>query len=85
MWGRTLPFTSKQFKIMEISEVYEKAIRVIDSCSNEVQMSGAINYCDLFKDQFIRKGHDDVLVHIYHKELIKHVNHRINENYQDND
>lgn len=67
---------------MEISKVYEKAIKVIDSCENEIQMSGAINYCNLFKDQFLKNGHDEMVVNIYHNELIKFVNHRINENYR---
>lgn len=67
---------------MEISKVYEKAIKVIDSCENEEQMSGAINYCNLFKDLFLKKGHDDMIVNIYHKELLKYVDVRINENYR---
>lgn len=69
---------------MEITQVYNKAIRVVDSCENETQLSGAINYCNLFKDQFIKKGHDSVLVQIYHNELLKLIDQRINENYRDN-
>jgi hypothetical protein len=69
---------------MEITQVYNKAIRVVDSCENEIQLSGAINYCNLFKDQFIKKGHDSVLVQIYHNELLKLIDQRINENYRDN-
>ena len=69
---------------MEITQVYNKAIRVVDSCENETQLSGAINYCNLFKDQFIKKGHDSVLVGIYYTELLKLIDQRINENYRDN-
>jgi hypothetical protein len=69
---------------MEITQVYNKAIRVVDSCENETQLSGAINYCNLFKDQFIKKGHDSMLVQIYHNELLKLIDQRINENYRDN-
>jgi hypothetical protein len=69
---------------MEITQVYNKAIRVVDSCENETHLSGAINYCNLFKDQFIKKGHDSVLIQIYHNELLKLIDQRINENYRDN-
>lgn len=65
----------------KLNDVYEKAIKVIDSCDNEVQLAGAINYCNLFKNQFIKNGGDEVLVEIYHRDLIKHLNKRINENY----
>ena len=62
-------------------DVYKKAIRVVDSCENEFQMVGAINYCNLFKEQFIKNGGDEMLVKIYHNNLIDHLNQRINENY----
>lgn len=62
-------------------DVYEKAMKVIDSCDNELHLAGAINYCNLFKEQFIKNGGDEVLVEIYHKNLIKHLNGRIDEDY----
>lgn len=65
-----------------IYEVYKKAIRVIDSCDNEIQMAGAVNYCNLFKDQYLKTGGDELLVKIYHNNLIEHLNTRINENYR---
>lgn len=78
---RTHPSTFKQLKTMEISDVYEKAMNVIDSCENEIQMEGAIKYCDLFKNQFIKTGSDELLINIYYKNLLNHINYRINENF----
>lgn len=63
----------------DLYDVYEKAMKVIDSCDNEIQMKGAINYCNLFKDQFIKMGSDELLINIYHSNLIKHASYRINE------
>lgn len=82
MWVTTHPYTFKQLKIMEIYDVYEKAIKVIDSCSNEIQMEGAINYCHLFKNQFTKNGSDELMVNIYYTNLMNHVNNRIDENYR---
>jgi hypothetical protein len=65
----------------KLYDVYEKAMKVIDSCDNELHLVGAINYCNLFKDQFIKNGGDEVMVEIYHRNLINHLNYRINENY----
>jgi hypothetical protein len=65
----------------KLYDVYEKAMKVIDSCDNELHLVGAINYCNLFKDQFIKNGGDEVMVKIYHRNLINHLNYRINENY----
>jgi len=68
---------------MDLYNTYEKAIRVIDSCENETQLGGAINYCNLFKDQYIKLGGDETLVNVYHDNLIKHLNYRINESFRD--
>lgn len=65
-----------------IYDVYKKAIRVIDSCDNEIQMVGAVNYCNLFKDQYLKTGGDELLVKIYHSNLIEHLNTRINEDFK---
>ena len=82
MWVRIHHYTFKQSTMMDLYNSYEKAMKVIDSCENDIQMKGAITYCHLFKDQFIRLGGDETLINVYHSNLIKHINYKINESYR---
>lgn len=67
--------------MIDLYDTYEKAIKVIDSCETDIQMEGAIKYCHLFRSQFIKQGSDETLINIYHSNLLKHINYRINENH----
>ena len=74
------PFTYKRsMDMISILDTYEKAIRVIDSCQNEIHIKGAINYCNNFKTQFTKMGGDDVLINIYYNDLMKQISDKIYE------
>jgi len=68
--------------IPTMTEAYEKAIKVINSCKNEVQLEGAFNYCNNFKTQFTILGGDEILINIYHKDLLSHLSNMIGETYR---
>ena len=46
----------------------EKAIKVIDSCKNDIHFDGAIRYVDNFKKFSTQKEYDFILTHL-HKKL----------------
>ena len=62
---------------MIMNDVFEKAVKVIDSCENHTHLGGAINYCNNFKDQFTKMGYDDVLIGIYYKRLMEQLSENI--------
>lgn len=62
-----------------ISQTYEKAVKVIDSCENEEQLKGASNYVTLFKDYFEKLGSDNQLIEIYHSELKSKILSKLDE------
>ncbi|MDA8940904.1 hypothetical protein N9H34_02080 [bacterium] len=62
-----------------ISQTYEKAIKVIDSCENEEQLKGASNYVTLFKDYFEKLGSDNQLIEIYYSELKSKILSKLDE------
>jgi hypothetical protein len=64
-----------------MTDVYEKAVKVIDSCENQTHLDGAINYCNNFKNQFTKMGYDDVLIGIYYKKLMEQLSDKISETY----
>jgi len=82
MWENKHPYIYKQsMGMISILETYEKAIKVIDSCQNEIHLDVAINYCNNFKNQFTKLGGDDVLIGIYYNELMDLIAEKLNETY----
>lgn len=61
------------------TEVYKKALRVITSSENEIHLEGARNYCENFKSQYNKLGHDKVLINVYYEALVHHIKERQDE------
>jgi hypothetical protein len=65
----------------ELPEVYNKALKVIDSCETLIQLKNAIQYVHNFKDHFLKTHPDNVLVMAYHKSLEDFIKNKTNEIY----
>jgi len=62
-----------------IRQIFDKSVKVIESCENIIQLSGGINYCHIFKQYCDRCGEDSTLTKIYYDYLIEIANNKINE------
>ena len=60
-------------------EIYNKSIKVIDSCFTESQLGAATIYCRLFLKYSKDVGHDNLIATIYYEDLINRVNERYDE------
>ena len=67
--------------MINLQDTYQKALRVIDSCETNEHLKGAVTYCHLFKEQFLKFGGDETLIDVYYEDLMKEVNSKINESY----
>tara|TARA_R110001606_G_scaffold352696_1_gene503117 strand:- start:12608 stop:12808 length:201 start_codon:yes stop_codon:yes gene_type:complete len=64
---------------MSLNKTYNKALKVINSCENSIQLYGGINYCHIFKNYCDKMGMEPLLTKIYYDRLIDIANDKINE------
>tara|TARA_B110000444_G_scaffold261529_1_gene314721 strand:+ start:8233 stop:8433 length:201 start_codon:yes stop_codon:yes gene_type:complete len=64
---------------MSLNKTYNKALKVINSCENSIQLIGGINYCHIFKNYCDKMGMEPLLTKIYYDRLIDIANDKINE------
>lgn len=80
MLEKTHHFISIHLKSMNnITELFNKSVKVVDSCENTIQLIGAINYCHIFKNYCDKMGMEPLLTKIYYDRLIDIANDKINE------
>jgi len=62
-----------------VTELFKKSVRVVNSCENSIQLYGGINHCHIFKNYCDKMGMEPLLTKIYYDRLIDIVNDKINE------
>ncbi len=80
MLEKTHHFISIHLKNMNnITELFNKSVKVVDSCENTTQLIGGIKYCHIFKNYCDKMGMEPLLTKIYYDRLIDISNDKINE------
>jgi len=65
--------------MISITKLFDKSVRVLESCENPIQLVGGINYCHIFKSYCDKIDMDPLLIKIYYDRLIDIANDKINE------